>query len=62
MIKENADTVNIRIGRDKVDLIRKVAARHPLKPTLRAAIERAIELKPGTRPVIDAGTIRVREV
>jgi len=46
MIKESttADTVNIRIGRDKVDLIRKVAARHPLKPTLRAAIERAIEL------------------
>jgi hypothetical protein len=38
------DTVNVRIGRDKAALIKDVASRHPLKPTLRAAIERAIEL------------------
>lgn len=34
----------IRLDRELVRKIRSVAARHPLKPPLRATIERAIEL------------------
>jgi len=38
------DSVNIRLGKAHVDRIRSAAAKHPLRPTLRAAIERGIEL------------------
>ncbi len=38
------DTVMMRIDRDLLAKLRKVAAQHPLKPTLRATVERAIEL------------------
>lgn len=41
---EQSDTVNIRVGRDHLERLRQVIRRHPLKPTMRAAIERAIEL------------------
>lgn len=34
----------IRLNKNLVAQIRSVSARHPLKPTLRASIERAIEL------------------
>lgn len=34
----------IRLDRKLLGKMRSVAARHPLKPTLRASIERAIEL------------------
>lgn len=38
------ETVNVRLSKAMVDRIRSAAAKHPLKPTLRAAIERGIEL------------------
>lgn len=34
----------MRIDRRSIDQLREVMARHPLKPTLRAVVERAIEL------------------
>jgi hypothetical protein len=34
----------IRLSKPLLARMRSVAARHPLKPTLRASIERAIEL------------------
>lgn len=38
------DTVMMRVDRDLLARLRTVAGRHPLKPTLRAVVERAIEL------------------
>lgn len=38
------DTVNVRLSKAHVNSIRVAAAKHPLRPTLRAAIERGIEL------------------
>lgn len=38
------DVVMIRLNRALLNRMRSTAARHPLKPTLRAAVERAIEL------------------
>jgi len=38
------DIVMMRIDRALLARLRTVAARHPLKPTLRATVERAIEL------------------
>jgi len=38
------DTVMMRVDRDLLAKLRAVAAQHPLKPTLRATVERAIEL------------------
>lgn len=38
------DVVMIRVSRDLLAKLRSVAAKHPLKPTLRATVERAIEL------------------
>lgn len=38
------DWVMIRLSKALVDQMRTTAARHPLRPTLRASIERAIEL------------------
>jgi len=38
------ETVNVRLGRTYLDRLREAAAKHPLRPTLRAAIERGIEL------------------
>ena len=38
------DIVMMRIDRVLLARLRTVAARHPLKPTLRATVERAIEL------------------
>jgi hypothetical protein len=38
------DFVMIRLNKELVGKMRSTAARHPLKPTLRASIERAIEL------------------
>lgn len=40
----NPPVVMIRLNKALVDRMRRTAAKHPLKPTLRAAIERAIEL------------------
>ncbi len=34
----------MRVSRELLARMRSVAARHPLKPTLRASVERAIEL------------------
>jgi hypothetical protein len=34
----------MRIDRRSIDQLREVMARHPLKPTLRAVVERAIAL------------------
>lgn len=39
-----ADTVMIRVSRDCYDALKEVCSRHPLKPTMKAALERAIEL------------------
>lgn len=39
-----ADVVMIRLDKMLLDRMRRTAAKHPLKPTLRAAVERAIEL------------------
>jgi len=38
------DVVMMRVSRDLLARLRDVAAKHPLKPTLRATVERAIEL------------------
>ena len=38
------DVVMMRVDRDLLARLRDVAAKHPLKPTLRATVERAIEL------------------
>lgn len=38
------DTVMMRVSRDLLGNLRSLAGRHPLKPTLRATVERAIEL------------------
>jgi hypothetical protein len=38
------DWVMIRLNKELVEQMREVAGRHPLKPTLRASVERAIEL------------------
>lgn len=38
------DIVMMRVNRELLGKLRSVAARHPLKPTLRATVERAIEL------------------
>ena len=38
------DVVMMRVSRDLLSRLRSVAAKHPLKPTLRATVERAIEL------------------
>jgi hypothetical protein len=38
------DIVMMRVDRDLLGKLRSVAAKHPLKPTLRATVERAIEL------------------
>jgi len=38
------DVVMIRLDKQLLNRMRSTAARHPLKPTLRAAVERAIEL------------------
>lgn len=38
------DAVMIRLNKVLLDKLRSVAARHPLKPTLRASVERGIEL------------------
>jgi hypothetical protein len=38
------DIVMMRVDRDLLARLRTVAAQHPLKPTLRATVERAIEL------------------
>lgn len=38
------DIVMVRLSKELVARMRETAARHPLKPTLRASVERAIEL------------------
>jgi len=38
------DVVMTRVSRELLARLRSVAAKHPLKPTLRATVERAIEL------------------
>jgi len=38
------DVVMMRLNRELLARMRSVAARHPLKPSLRSAVERAIEL------------------
>ena len=38
------DVVMMRVDRDLLARLRDVAAKHPLRPTLRAVVERAIEL------------------
>jgi hypothetical protein len=38
------DDVMMRVNRDLLGKLRSLAGRHPLKPTLRATVERAIEL------------------
>jgi hypothetical protein len=38
------DIVMMRVDRDLLSRLRDIAAQHPLKPTLRATVERAIEL------------------
>lgn len=38
------DSVMMRVDRALLGKLRSLAARHPLKPTLRATVERAIEL------------------
>jgi hypothetical protein len=38
------EDVMMRVNRELLGKLRSVAARHPLKPTLRATVERAIEL------------------
>jgi hypothetical protein len=40
----NIEVVMIRLSKAKLAQLRSVAGRHPLKPTLRAAVERGIEL------------------
>jgi hypothetical protein len=38
------DTTMMRVDKQLLAQLRSLAARHPLKPTLRATVERAIEL------------------
>ena len=38
------DSVMMRVDRNLLGKLRSLAGRHPLKPTLRATVERAIEL------------------
>ena len=38
------DVVMMRVNRELLARMREVTKRHPLKPTLRASVERAIEL------------------
>ncbi len=38
------EDVMMRVNRELLGKLRSVAGRHPLKPTLRATVERAIEL------------------
>jgi len=38
------EVVMIRLDKQLINRMRSTAARHPLKPTLRSAVERAIEL------------------
>jgi hypothetical protein len=38
------EDVMMRVNRDLLGKLRLLAGRHPLKPTLRATVERAIEL------------------
>jgi hypothetical protein len=38
------DSVMMRVDRELLGKLRSTASRHPLKPTLRAVVERAIEL------------------
>lgn len=38
------DTTVMRVDKRLLAQLRSLAARHPLKPTLRATVERAIEL------------------
>jgi len=38
------DVVMMRVSRELLSKLRSVAAQHPLKPRLRATVERAIEL------------------
>ena len=38
------EDVMMRVNRELLGRLRSVAGRHPLKPTLRATVERAIEL------------------
>lgn len=38
------DSVMMRVDRELLAKLRQLAGRHPLKPTLRATVERAIEL------------------
>ena len=40
----NKDNVMMRVNRELLGKLRSLAGRHPLKPTLRATVERAIEL------------------
>lgn len=39
-----ADTIMIRIDRDVYERLKEVCSRHPLKPKMKAALERAIQL------------------
>jgi hypothetical protein len=36
--------INIRVGRDHIDRLKAIVRQHPLRPTLRATIQRAIDL------------------
>lgn len=38
------ETVMIRIDRGCYDRLKEVCSRHPLKPTMKASLERAIQL------------------
>lgn len=38
------DTVNIRVGRRNLARLREIVARHPLRPSIRATLDRAIDL------------------
>jgi hypothetical protein len=42
--KHRSEDFMMRIDRRCIDGLREVIARHPLKPTLRVVVERAIEL------------------
>jgi hypothetical protein len=38
------ETIMIRINREFYDKLKEVCSRHPLKPTMKASLERAIQL------------------
>lgn len=40
----NNPDINIRVGRDYIDRLKAIVRQHPLRPTLRATIQRAIDL------------------